>query len=285
MPRSEHEHREEIVHVGKLMFDKGWIAANDGNITVRLNDREGEDGRILATPRGVSKGMLKTDDLVVVDLEGRKLAGDLEVTTEIGMHLTIYKARPDVRAVVHAHPPAATGFAVAGRALNLGVLPEVIICLGSVPLAEYGLPGTPAFAEGMLPYIPKYDAMLLANHGAVAYGADVMRAFFRLDTVEHFARITVVAEVLGGARALPKLEIQKLFDARPRYGVQSHNHFEPGWPLAAEDLPEPSEKHELTREQLLAIIDEALKARDVYGPGLKSEKGNVAAPLRRVDRG
>jgi len=187
--------------------------------------------------------------------------------------------------VVHAHPPASTGFAVAGRALNLGVLPEVIICLGSVPLAEYGLPGTPAFVEGMLPYIPKYDAMLLANHGAVAYGADVMRAFFRLDTVEHFARIALVAELLGGARALPRVEIQKLFDARPRYGVQSNNRFEPGWPLAAEDLPEPSEKHELTREQLLAIIDEALKVRDIYGPGPKSEKGNVAAPLRRVDRG
>ena len=105
------------------------------------------------------------------------------------------------------------------------MLPEVIICLGSVPLAEYGLPGTPAFAEGMLPYIPKYDAMLLANHGAVAYGADVMRAFFRLDTVEHFARIAVVAELLGGAKALPRVEIQKLFDARPRYGVQSHNRF------------------------------------------------------------
>jgi L-fuculose-phosphate aldolase len=190
-----------------------------------------------------------------------------------------------VRAVVHAHPPTATGFAVAGRALNLGVLPEVIICLGSVPLAEYGLPGTPAFAEGMLPYIPKYDAMLLANHGAVAYGADVMRAFFRLDTVEHFARIALVAEMLGGARALPRVEIQKLFDARPRYGVQSQNRFEPGWPLAAEDLPEPSEKHEVTREQLLAIIDEALKVRDIFGQGPKSEKGNIAAPLRRVDRG
>lgn len=258
MPGSEQEHREEIVRVGRMMFDKGWIAANDGNISVRLGD-----DRVLVTPRGVSKGMLAPEDLVVADLEGRKLSGHLEVTTEIGMHLTIYRVRPDVRAVVHAHPPAATGFAVAGRALNLGSLPEVIVCLGSVPLAEYGLPGTPAFSEGMLPYIPKYDAMLLANHGAVAYGPDVMRAFFRLDTVEHFARISLVAELLGGAKALPRVEIQKLFEARPRYGVQSHNRFEPGWPLAAEDLPEPAEKHEVTREQLLAIIDEALKVRDV----------------------
>ncbi len=129
MQRSEQEHREEIVRVGRLMFDKGWIAANDGNITVRL-----EEGRVLATPRGVSKGMLKPEDLVVVDMAGNKISGPLEVTTEIGMHLTIYRERPDVRAVVHAHPPTATGFAVAGRALNLGTLPEVIICLGSVPL-------------------------------------------------------------------------------------------------------------------------------------------------------
>jgi L-fuculose-phosphate aldolase len=259
MPKSALEHREEIVHVGRLMFDKGWIAANDGNISIRLGN-----GHILATPRGVSKGMLKPEDMVVVDMDGQKVAGPLEVTTEIGMHLTIYRERPDVNAVVHAHPATATGFAVAGRALNLGTLPEVIICLGSVPLAEYGLPGTPAFAEGMLPYIPKYDAMLLANHGAVAYGPDVMRAFFRLDTVEHFARIALVAELLGGAKVLPRAEIQKLFDARPRCGVQSHNRFEPGWPLAAEDMPEPSEKQERTREQLLAIIDEALKVRGVY---------------------
>ena len=111
MPRSEQEHREEIVRVGRLMFDKGWIAANDGNITVRL-----DNGHLLATPRGVSKGMLKPEDLVVVDMDGNKISGPLEVTTEIGMHLTIYRERPDVNAVVHAHPPAATGFAVAGRA-------------------------------------------------------------------------------------------------------------------------------------------------------------------------
>ena len=133
MARSEQEHREEIVQVGRLMFEKGWIAANDGNITVRL-----DSGHLLATPRGVSKGMLKPEDLAVVDMDGNKISGPLEVTTEIGMHLTIYRERPDVNAVVHAHPATATGFAVAGRALNLGTLPEVIICLGSVPLAEYG---------------------------------------------------------------------------------------------------------------------------------------------------
>jgi L-fuculose-phosphate aldolase len=223
--------REKIVRIGRLMFEKGWIAANDGNITIRL-DHE----RILATPAGVSKGMMRPEDLIVCDLDGRKLSGKRACTSEIGMHLVIYEMRPDVHAVVHAHPPFATGFAVAGRALDLGLLPEVVLNLGSVPLAEYGLPGTSALSAGMLPYIPEYDAMLLANHGAVAYGEDVFRAFFRLDTVEHFARITLVAELLGGPQALPRIEIQKLFDARFRYGVESRNRFEPGSPFSAEDL-------------------------------------------------
>lgn len=231
--RAEQEFREEIVRVGRLMFEKGWVAANDGNITIRLDDET-----ILATPSGVSKGMMHPEDLILCDMEGRKLAGKRACTSEMGMHLTIYRLRPDVRAVVHAHPPFATGFAVAGRALDLAVLPEVIVGLGSIPLAPYGLPGTPALSESMLPFIPRYDAMLLANHGAVAYGDDVMQAFFRLDTVEHSARITLHAELLGGPQVLPRAEVQKLFDSRGRYGCKSRNCFETGSPIAAEDLRE-----------------------------------------------
>ena len=113
-----------------------------------------------------------------------------------------------------------------------------------MPLADYGLPGTPALTEGMLPYIPKYDALLMANHGVVSYGEDVFQAYFKMETVEHFARITLVAELLGGPKVLPRAEIQKLFDSRKRYCVNSHNGFDPGAPLAAEDMPEPSEKIE-----------------------------------------
>jgi L-fuculose-phosphate aldolase len=259
MHKTEDQLREEILHVGRMMFEKGWIAANDGNITARLDDE-----RILATPTGVSKGLMRAEDLILCNLHGDKLCGERERTSEIAMHLLIYRMRPDIRSVVHAHPPVATGFAVAGRGLNLALLPEVVISLGSVPLADYGLPGTPALTEGMLPYIPKYDALLMANHGAVAYAEDVYRAYFRMETVEHFARITLVAELLGGAKVLPRTEVQKLFDSRTRYGVQSRNRLEPGSPLTAEDMPEPSEKIEITREQLLAIIDEALKVRGVY---------------------
>jgi L-fuculose-phosphate aldolase len=259
MQKTEQQLREDIVQVGRLVFEKGWVASNDGNITIRLDEH-----RILATPTGVSKGMMCPDDLIICDLEGQKLCGERERTSEMSMHLTIYQLRPDVRSVVHAHPPVATGFAVAGRALNLALLPEVVICLGSVPLAEYGLPGTPALTEGMRPYIPKYDALLMANHGAVSYGEDVFQAFFRMETVEHFARITLVAELLGGPKVLPRVEVQKLFDSRARYRVKSRNHFEPGSPMTAEDLPDASEKIEITREQLLAIIDEALKVRGVF---------------------
>lgn len=257
--RSEQQLREDIVKVGRLVFDKGWVAANDGNVSIRL-----DDGRILATPTGVSKGVLEPQDLILCNLRGEKLCGERERTTEMGMHLTIYSLRPDVKSVVHAHPPVATGFAAAGRALNIALLPELVISLGSVPLAEYGLPGTPALSEGMLQYIPKYDAMLLENHGAVSYGEDVFQAFSRMEVVEHFARITLVAELLGGAKALPRVEVQKLFDSRKRYQVKSRNSFEPGMPLAAEDMPDANEKIEITRQELLAIIDEALKVRGVY---------------------
>jgi L-fuculose-phosphate aldolase len=258
MLKSRAELRRDIVDIGKLVFQKGWIAANDGNISVRL-----DDGSILCTPTAVCKGMMTVDDLIICDMEGKKIEGTREHTSEIAMHTTIYKMRPDVHSVLHAHPPVATGFAAAGRALNLALLPEVVIGLGSVPLADYGLPGTPALTEGMLPYIPKYDAILMANHGAVCYGIDVHQAYFRMETVEHFARITFVAEMLGGARALPREEVRKLFESRGRYGVSSRANMEPGSPVVAEDVQAGSERFEITRAELLAIIDEALRSRGV----------------------
>src|SRR5437868_3090933 len=256
MPCGEQQLREDIVGAGRMMYERGWIAANDGNLTVRL-DRD----RILATPAGVCKGRMHPDDLIVCDAAGNKIAGTGERTTEMAMHVAVYDARPDIRAVVHAHPPISTGFAVAGRALNLGLMPELIVSMGSVPLAEYGLPGTPALVDGMLPYVPKFNAILLANHGAVCYGENVAQAYARLETLEHLARIALVAEMLGGPKVLPRVEIEKLFEARTRYGVRVPNGFEPGSPMAAEDMPDPNEKIEVTRQQLLALIDEALRVR------------------------
>ncbi len=257
MVKTEREHRDDICRIGQLVFQKGWVAANDGNITIRLDPE-----RILATPTGVCKGMMHVDDLIIVDMKGNKISGRAERTSEIAMHLKIYELRPDIRAVVHAHPPVATGFATAGRPLNLGLLPEVVIGLGCVPLAGYGLPGTPELTEPMLPLIPKYDALLMANHGAVCYGEDVYKAYFRMETMEHFARITFVAEMLGGPKTLPREEVDKLLDSRSRYGVKAPSAGEPGCPLAAEDIqPGAEERFYVTRSELIGLVNEALKAR------------------------
>ena len=253
MSCKEKDPRRQIVELGRLAYQKGWVAANDGNISVRL----GAD-RILATPTGISKGMMEPEDLIICDLDGNKLEGDRECTSEILMHTTIYQMRPDVRAVVHAHPPVATGFAVAGRPLNLALLPEVIIGLGCIPLADYGLPGTPELSEAWKPFIPTYDALLMANHGAVCYADDLMKAFFRMETVEHFARITLVAELLGGPRVLPRVEVEKLLDSRSRYGVQTRKGMEPGCPLTAEDSAPHEQSLSLTRAELMNIVEDAI---------------------------
>ncbi len=281
--KTEKELRDDIVRIGQLVYQKGWVAANDGNISVRLDSE-----RLLCTPTGVSKGMMSPDDLIIVDMKGNKIEGRKERTSEIMMHLTVYELRPDIRAVVHAHPPVATGFASAGKQLNLALLPEVVITLGCVPLAGYGLPGTNELTDPMLAYIPKYDALMMANHGAVCYGEDLWKAFFKMETVEHFARITLVAELLGGPTVLPRAEVDKLLDSRTRYGVKAKVAGEPGCPASAEDVasgaascslptaapaaswsaPAPARpsaagpaKFEVTREELIALVEEAVRAR------------------------
>ena len=249
-----------IVDIGKLMYQKGWVAANDGNISVRV-DAE----RILCTPTGVSKGMMRPEDMLIVDLDGRKLEGERACTTEIQMHCTVYKLRRDVNAVVHAHPPVSTGFAVAGRALNLAILPEAVVTLGTVPLADYGLPGTAELSRQLAPFIPNHDALLMANHGVVCYGETLEKAFFRLETVEHLARISLVAELLGGPRLLPRREVDKLMEARARYGIQFATGAEPEAPIAAEDMikMKREDRFEVTREELVSVLDEVLRARGV----------------------
>lgn len=254
MSLEENKLRQDIVEIGRLMFDKGWVASNDGNISVRL-----DADRILCTPTGISKGRMAVDDLIICDMTGRKIEGRRERTSEIMMHLTIYQMRPDIMAVAHAHAPTATGFAVAGRALNLAILPEVVVNLGCVPLAAYGLPGTPALSESIKPFVPYYDAILLGNHGVVCGGTDLWSAFHKLETVEHVARIALVAEQLGGPKLLDRKEVDQLFEARARYGIQSNSKALPGCPITADELP-GSDKITVTREELIALIDEAVRA-------------------------
>ena len=214
---SEHQSRREIVRCGRMLHERGFIAATDGNLSVRLDDR-----RVLITPTGMSKGAMRTSDLVVVNMDGRKLKGRREVTSEIGMHLLIYGMRPDVCAIVHAHPRTATGFAAAGIALNQPLVCEVVIGLGQIPLAPYGTPGTPELARTLESLVPQYDAILMANHGVVTYGTSLRCAYMKMETVEHFAQITLVTHMLGQQQLLSRKDLDKLVKARSRYlGVNS----------------------------------------------------------------
>ncbi|HMD99559.1 MAG TPA: class II aldolase/adducin family protein [Terriglobia bacterium] len=218
MIKTEDELRREIVEVGRWVHRQGYVAGYDGNISVRLDNR-----RILSTPTTIGKGMMQPDDLVVVDYEGHKIAGQRKVTSEIAMHLLIYKRRPDVHAVVHAHPPTATGFAAAGLSLNKALISEVVLSFGCIPLARYGTPGTPELTEALMPLVGSYDAILMANHGVVTYAPDLARAYFKMETVEHFAKISLVTEILGRQVLLSRTEVDKLLAARQSY-------FGPGTP-------------------------------------------------------
>ena len=206
---SDHEFRLEILRFGKLLHEHGLIAATDGNISVRLNETS-----VLVTPTCMSKAMLTTEDLIVVDMQGRKIAGFRDVTSEMSMHLTVYRMRPDVQAVVHAHPPTATGFAACGLALDQALISEVLLSLGTVPLAHYATPGTSELAEALAPYIPDHDAVLMANHGVVTYGATLMQAYMNMETVEHFAKIALVVKQLGCERPLAAEQVSKLQEMR-----------------------------------------------------------------------
>jgi L-fuculose-phosphate aldolase len=209
---SERQYRKEIVRFGRMLHERGFVAATDGNLSVRLDHR-----RILVTPTSMSKGMMRPSDMVIVDMEGRRIRGRREVSSEIGMHLLIYRLRPDVRGIVHAHPPTATGFAACGVELNQPLVCEVVIGLGCIPLARYGTPGTPELTDALEPLVPQYDAILMSNHGVVTYGEDLSRAYMKMETVEHFARIALVARLLGHEQPLGAQEIEKLVMARSKY--------------------------------------------------------------------
>ncbi len=239
--------RREICEVGRRVYQRGYVAANDGNISVRM-----QDDRILCTPTGVSKGFITEDMLAICDLDGQQVAGTMRISSEIRMHLEIYKLRPDVYSVVHAHPPTATGFAVAGIELTQCVLPEVIVSLGGVPLADYGTPGGPDIVEPMKPLLKDYDAILMANHGAVTLGKDVMDAHFKMETVEHFAKIALVAHQLGQVKTLSDGHVNELIDLRERFGIVGRPSCERSeLPLAGGGEEKPNELVEQITQEVL----------------------------------
>ena len=206
--------RAQIVEVGRRLHERAYVASNDGNISVRL-----EGDRILTTPKSVSKGFMTPDMLVVTDLDGTKLAGERDPSSELPMHLAVYRRRDDIGAVVHAHPPVATGFAVAGIPLDRAVLAEVVTTLGSIPIADYGTPSTHELADAVDRHIAVHDGLLLANHGAITVADRLMPAYYKMETIEHFARISLVARLLGRERLLSREEVNRLQELRGVYGI------------------------------------------------------------------
>jgi L-fuculose-phosphate aldolase len=210
--KSVAEHRLNICTAGNWLYERGFIPACDGNLSVRLDDQ-----RILATPKGFCKGMMAPEDLVITDLLGRTLEGRHEPSSELAMHLLIYSRRPDANAVCHAHPPIATGFAAAGVPLDKPLLAEMVVTFGRIPLAPFALPGTSELSWSLEPLVADHDAILMANHGVVTYGVDLISAFHRMDVVEHYARVSLVTELLGKQSLLSGCDVEKLLETRPRH--------------------------------------------------------------------
>ena len=208
----ESQARKLIVEIGKLLYDRSYVVAFDGNVSIRL-----DENTVLATPTMTCKGRMTEDCLALTDMDGRALT-DKKASSELEMHLLIYKMRPDIKAVCHAHPPHGTAFAVAGLAIDKPILSEVILTLGCVPLTDYGTPSTDELTEAMKPFVEHHNALLMANHGAVAYGEDLWQAFDRLETLEHTAKIAILAKALGGANDLPADAIEKLINIREKAG-------------------------------------------------------------------
>src|SRR5579859_512249 len=208
----EEQLRQELVRFGEMLHDNGFVAATDGNLSARL-----DKGRIMMTPTGFSKGMMQAEDMVIVDLEGKKLQGVHSASSEADMHLEIYRQRPDVNAVVHAHPCTATAFACSGMALEEPICAEVVMTLGKVPLAPYATTGTPELAKSIRPFIQHHQAILLANHGVVTYGEDLLSAYLKMEAVEHFAKVTLASRQIGAPQVLNAMQLEALETARHKY--------------------------------------------------------------------
>lgn len=210
---SEHELRREMIRAGRLMWERGFVAATDGNLSARMGAN-----RLLVTASGVSKGFLSDEDLVVIRMDGETVSSyrgrDARPSTEIALHLEVYRQRPDVNAVVHAHPPLATAFSIAGVSLARCVIPEVIVALGGIPTAEYATPGTPEVPVSIRQAIGDYDAMILAHHGSLTVGDTLWEAYLRLEKVEHTAEITLAAQQLGQVNTLSPQAVEKLAEKR-----------------------------------------------------------------------
>ena len=211
----EDDLRRSLARFGRWLYRLGYMPGTSGNLSVRLDEE-----RLLATPTGVSKYMLRASDVVIIDYKGRQLSGSKKVTSEIGMHLAVYQRRDDVQAVIHSHPPIATAFACSGRGLEEVLCQEAAMALGRVPLADYATTGTDEVAASLAPLIAGHEAILMANHGAVTFGDSLLSAFLKMETVEHVANIRLVAHQLGSPQVLTEQQLAQLVAAKAKY---AHN--------------------------------------------------------------
>lgn len=245
--QGEREARAAIVAAGRRLYERRILASIEGNMSVRM-----EADRILATPSGINKGFMAEGDLVVTDLEGNPEGGG-KPSSEVLMHLGIYRVRPDLNAIVHAHPAVATGYAVAGRQLPPAVLAEIVTTLGCIPIAPYGTPSTDELADAVVGPIKTYDALLLANHGALTAGDSLDQAEERMYQLEHFAEVSLVAELLGGPQAFSIAEVDRLSSLRERAGGRPV-------PPACYPVDTSSETITLTKDELVALVADAVRA-------------------------
>ncbi len=211
---SEFQIKEQMCDIGRRIWLKGFCAGNEGNHSYRIGEN-----RVICTPSGISKGNLKPEDLCIVDLEGKQVSGKRKRTSEILLHLAIYKARPDVKAVVHSHPPHATAFAIANVDLPTCIHPEAEVFLGAVKTAKYVTPGDMRLGESILPYVKDSNTILLQNHGTVTFDVDLESAYYKLEIVDAYARILLLAKQIGSIRPLDSAEMKELLDLKVRFGI------------------------------------------------------------------
>ena len=240
---SRSEIARTIVLICHKLYERGFVTATDGNVSARL-----ECGNVLITPTALNKGHVGESDLVELKADGSPVTLSRKASTEFDMHLFIYQQRPDIQAVVHAHPPHATGFATARVSLTACLFPEVIVGLGAIPLADYATPSTKEVSDSLAPHVKTADAILLSNHGVVCYGKDVEDAYFKMEKVEHAAHITFVARVLGGEKPLSGADIDKLNNiSGSSYGKEFSNKIACE-PVTTSQEPSESELKEMIRE-------------------------------------
>lgn len=214
--KTEYEIKEEMCEIGRRVYGRGMVAANDGNFSVKLTDNE-----FFCTPTGVSKGFMTPEYICRVDGNGNVLEANegFKPSSEVKMHMRVYRERTDVQAVVHAHPMYATTFAIAGIPLMEPIMPEAVIALGGVPLAKYGTPSTVEVPDSIMPYLQQYDAVLLENHGALTYSDTLLNAYHKMESLEFYARLMYQAKMLGGPQILDEKRVEELYEIRRNMGL------------------------------------------------------------------